>query len=122
MPARGHSTLSAPQSGRWHPAVSLVVEDVRALAHKNTNRFHLSQQRTGLLQDWAVGFGWEGARSVQGWMITDRKLVADINRDAGTMQRKCRRLVDAHNLKEQLGGERGAAAELQQRTRQSELP
>ena len=43
-------------------------------------------------------------------MITDRKLVADINRDAGTMQRKCRRLIDAHNLKEQLGGERGAAA------------
>ena len=89
-----------------------IVEHVRTLATRNVGRFHLSQQRTGLFQDWAVGFGWEGARSVQGWLVTDKALTDAINRDAETMQRKCRRVIESHGLKAELGGGRGAAAEL----------
>ena len=89
-----------------------IVEDVRTLATRNVGRFHLSRQRTGLFQDWAVGFGWEGARSVQGWLVTDKTLTDQINRDSETMQRRCRRVIDAHELKAEFGDGRGAAAEL----------
>ena len=111
-PAGGHSPLSEPQSGRWHPAVLSIVDDVRTLATRNVGRFHLSRQRTGLFQDWVVGFGWEGARSVQGWLVTDKALTDQINRDAEAMQRKCRRVIDEHGLKAEFGDGRGAAAEL----------
>ena len=89
-----------------------IVEDVRALATRNVGRFHLPRQRTMRFLDLLVGFGWEGARSVQGWLVTDKVLTDGINRDAETMQRKYRRLIVRHGLKAQLGGERGAAAEL----------
>ena len=92
-PTWGHSPLSEPQSGRWHPAALSVVADVCALAMRNVNRFHLSRQRTGRLKDGVVGFGWEGARSVQGWLVTDKVHTGAINRDAQAMQRKCRRLI-----------------------------
>ena len=59
-----------------------------------------------------MGFGWEGARSVQGWLVTDKALTDAINTDAETMQRKCRRVIEGHGLKVALGGERGAASEL----------
>ena len=45
-------------------------------------------------------------------MVTDKALTDAINRDADMMQRKCRRLIESHRLKAELGGERGAAAEL----------
>ena len=109
-PAGGHSPLSEPLSGRWHPAVLSIVDDVRALATRNVGRFHLSRQRTGLFQDWVMGFGWEGARSVQGWLVTDKSLTDQINRDSEAMQRRCRRVIDAHGLKAEFGDGRGAAA------------
>ena len=49
---------------------------------------------------------------MQGWLVTDKVLTDSIHRDPETMQRKCRRLIEKHGLKAQLGGERGAAAEL----------
>ena len=49
---------------------------------------------------------------MQGWLVTNKVLTDGINRDAKTMQHKCRRLIERHGLKAQLGGERGAAAEL----------
>ena len=76
-----------------------IVEDVRALATRNVGRFHLSRQRTGRFQDWVVGFEWEGARSVQERLVTGKVLTDDINRDAETMQRKCRWLIERHGLK-----------------------
>ena len=82
-----------------------IVEDVRALVTRNAGRFHLSRQQTGQFQDWALGFGWEWARSVQGWLVTDKVLTDSTNRDAETMHRKCRRLIKRHGLKTQLGGE-----------------
>jgi len=45
-------------------------------------------------------------------LVTDKALTDAINRDAETMQRKRRRLIESHGLKAELGGERGAAAEL----------
>ena len=72
----------------------------------------MSQQRTGLFQDWAVGFGWEGASSVQGWLVTDKTLTDQINRDAEAMQRRCRRVIDAHGLKVAFNDVRGATTEL----------
>ena len=58
MPAGGHSTLSEPESGRWHPAVLDVVEAVDELAYLNSILFHQSLSRlkgTGRPhQDWAV--------------------------------------------------------------------
>ena len=89
-----------------------IVDDVRKLATQNAGNFHLPRQRTGLFQDWVVGFGWEGARSVQGWLVTDKALTDKINTDAEAMQRKCRRVIEFHGLKAELGGGRGAAAEL----------
>ena len=59
-----------------------------------------------------VGFGWEGARSVQGWLVTDKALTDQINRDAEAMQRRCRRVVEGHGLKDAYDDERGAATEL----------
>ena len=59
-----------------------------------------------------AGFGWEGTRSVKGWLPTDASLIQLIDRDAQTIQRRWRRLVDEHGLKEALGGGRGGAAEL----------
>ena len=49
---------------------------------------------------------------MQGWLVTDKALTDKINMDAETMQRKCRRLIEGHGLKAELGGGRGAAAEL----------
>ena len=46
MPAGGHSTLSEPESGRWHPAVLDVVEAVDELAYSNSVLFHQSLSRT----------------------------------------------------------------------------
>ena len=46
MPAGGHSTLSDPESGRWHPAVLDVVEAVDELAYSNSVLFHQSLSRT----------------------------------------------------------------------------
>ena len=89
-----------------------IVENVRTLATRNVGRFHLSSHRTGLFQDWVVGFGWEGARSVQGWLVTDKVLTDQINRDAEAMQRRCRRVVEGYGLKDEYDGERGAATEL----------
>ena len=76
-----------------------IVEDVRALVTRNAGRFHLPRQQTGQFQDWVLGFGWEWARSVQGWLVTDKVHTDGINRDAETMQRKCRRLIERHGLK-----------------------
>ena len=45
-------------------------------------------------------------------MVTDKALTDEINRDAETMQRKCRRVIESRGLKAELGGGRGAAAEL----------
>ena len=59
-----------------------------------------------------MGFGWEGARSVQGWLVTDKVLTDQINRDAEAMQRRCRRVVEGYGLKDEYDGERGAATEL----------
>ena len=36
----------------------------------------------------------------------------NINGDAGTMQRRCMRLIGKHERKAELGGERGSAVEL----------
>ena len=58
-----------------------------------------------------MGFGWEGARSVQGWLFTDKARNVAINKDSEAMQRRCRRAIVAHGLKED-DDERGAAAEL----------
>ena len=49
---------------------------------------------------------------MQGWMVTDKTLTDQINRDSEAMQRKCRRVIVAHELKEEFNDERGAAAEL----------
>ena len=102
--------LSGPQGGRWHAAVLAVVEDVRAQAALNVSRFHLSQQRTGLFQDWVVAFGWEGARCEQGWLLEDAALIGVIDNYSAAIQRKCRRLVEQHGLKERLSGEGGRGA------------
>ena len=45
-------------------------------------------------------------------MVTDKVLTDALNRDAKTTQRKCRRLIEKHGLKAELGGERGATTEL----------
>ena len=75
MPAGGHSTLSDPESGRWHPAVLDVVEAVDELAYSNSVLFHQSLGRTKGTgrphQDWAVAFGYDGTKSVAGWLITE---------------------------------------------------
>ena len=44
--------------------------------------------------------------------LVDEELITVINKNAATMQRKCRRLVEQHGLKERMSGEegRGAAA------------
>ena len=49
---------------------------------------------------------------MQGWLVTDKTLTDQINRDPETMQRRCRRVIDAHELKAEFGDGRGAAAEL----------
>ena len=51
MPAGGHSTLSEPESGRWHPAVLDVVEAVDELAYSNSVLFHQSLSRTREMGD-----------------------------------------------------------------------
>jgi len=76
-----------------------IRDAVFALAVTNTDRLHKSQQRTSQFQDWAVGFGWEGALTVKKWFLEDEALVADIDRDANAMQRRCQRAVVAHGLK-----------------------
>jgi hypothetical protein len=47
-------------------------------------------------------------------MLEDAALIGVINKDSATMQRKCRRLVEQHGLKERLSGEggRGAGADV----------
>ena len=72
----------------------------------------LARQRTLALQDWVAGFGWECTLSVKGWLLTDAPLISAIGRDAQAMQRRCRRFVNEHGLKEALGGRRGGAADL----------
>ena len=54
MPAGGHSTLSEPESGRWHPAVLDVVEAVDELAYSNSVLFHQSLSRTNREADKVV--------------------------------------------------------------------
>ena len=49
---------------------------------------------------------------MQGWLVTDKALTDQINRDSEAMQRRCRRVIDAHGLKAEFGDGRGAAAEL----------
>ena len=49
---------------------------------------------------------------MQGWLVRDKALTDKINTDAETMQHKCRRVIEDHGLKAELGGGRGAAAEL----------
>ena len=49
---------------------------------------------------------------MQGRLVTDKALTDKINTDAEMMQRKCRRVIEVHGLKAELGGGRGAAAEL----------
>ena len=113
MPAGGHSTLSEPESGRWHPAVLDVVEAVDELAYSNSILFHQSLSRTKgngrPHQDWAVAFGYDGAKSVEGWLITDGELVATINTRAEAMRRRCRRVVERHGIKELIGGDKPGA-------------
>ena len=43
---------------------------------------------------------------MQVWLVTDKALTDEINRDAVTMQRKCRRVIESYGLKAELGGGR----------------
>ena len=44
---------------------------------------------------------------MQGSLVTDKVLTGSINGGAETIQRKCRRLIEKHGRKAELGGERG---------------
>ena len=70
MPAGGHSSLSEPESGRWHPAVLDVVEAADELAYRSSVLFYQSLSRTKGTgrphQDWAVAFGYVGVEPKQG--------------------------------------------------------
>ena len=113
MPAGGHSTLSEPESGRWHPAVLEVVDVVDELAYRNSVMFHRALSRTAGVgrphQDWAVAFGYDGAKSVAGWLITDEGMLATIEARAEAMRRRCRRVVERHGIKELIGGNKPGA-------------
>ena len=113
MPAGGHSTLSEPEIGRWHPAVLDVVEVVDELAYLNSVLFHQSLSRTVGTgrphQDWAVAFGHDGAKSVAGWLVTDDALIATIDARAEAMRRRCQRVVERHGIKELIGGDKPGA-------------
>ena len=113
MPAGGHSTLSEPESGRWHPAVLDVVEAADELAYRNSVLFYQSLSRTKGTgrphQDWAVAFGYDGAKSVSGWLVTDAALLVTIDTRAEAMRRRCRRVVERYGIKELIGGEKKQA-------------
>ena len=113
MPAGGHSTLSEPESGRWHPAVLDLVEAVDELAYRNSVLFHQSLPRTKGVgrphQDWAVAFGYDGAKSVAGWLVTDEDKIATIESRATAMTRRCRRLVERYGIKDHIGSNKPSA-------------
>ena len=113
MPAGGHSTLSEPESGRWHPAVLDLVEAVDELAYRNSVLFHQSLSRTKGVgrphQDWAVAFGYDGAKSVAGWLVADEDKIATIESRATAMTRRCRRLVERYGIKGHMGSNKPSA-------------
>jgi len=75
--------MSEPESGRWHPVVLDVVEAVDEMSYRNSVLFHQSLSRTKGTrrpdQDWAVAFGYDGAKSVSGWLVQDAALTATID-------------------------------------------
>ena len=83
------------------------------MTYLNSVLFHQSLSRTkGTVrphQDWAVAFGYDGAKSVYGWLVTDAALPATIDARAEAMRRRCRRLVERYGIKELIGGEKPGA-------------
>ena len=59
-----------------------VVDVVNELAYRNSVMFHRALSRTVGVgrphQDWAVAFGYDGAKLVAGWLITDEGMTATI--------------------------------------------
>ena len=56
-----------------------------------------------------MAFGYDGTKSVAGWLITDGELLATIHARAEAMRRRCRRAVERYGIKELIGGDKPGA-------------